>query len=106
MRSKDSCPVWGEGAGKVPYWQLADALLYCKHGSEGGGEVSSQEAPPAYPTETRGFAWLRRRAGGDRARPAGTRPCLLLLMESLHAMDIKRIVCHGAATPGLQSHCP
>ncbi len=33
MRSKDSCPVWGGGTGKVPYWQLADALLYFKHGS-------------------------------------------------------------------------
>jgi len=33
MRSKDSCPVWGEGAGKVPYWQLADALLYVTYGS-------------------------------------------------------------------------
>jgi len=33
MRSKDSRPVWGEGAGKVPYWQLADALLYRMLGS-------------------------------------------------------------------------
>jgi len=33
MRSKDSCPVWGEGAGKVPNWQLADALLYRMLGS-------------------------------------------------------------------------
>ena len=37
MRSKDSCPVWGEGAGKVPNWQLADALLYVTSGSEGAG---------------------------------------------------------------------
>ena len=40
MRSKDSCPVWGEGAGKVPDgnspWQLADALLYRTSGSERG----------------------------------------------------------------------
>ncbi len=41
MRSKDSCPVWGGGAGKVPNWQLADALLYCMHGSEGGVGMSS-----------------------------------------------------------------
>jgi hypothetical protein len=36
MRSKDSCPVWGEGAGKVPCWQLADALLYLTHSSARG----------------------------------------------------------------------
>ncbi len=36
MRSKDSCPVWGEGAGKVPNWQLADALLYRTYGSVRG----------------------------------------------------------------------
>ena len=37
MRPKDSCPVWGEGAGKVPDRQLADALLYVPSGSEGAG---------------------------------------------------------------------
>ncbi len=36
MRSKDSCPVWGEGAGKMPNWQLADALLYRTYGSVRG----------------------------------------------------------------------
>ncbi len=36
MRPKDSCPVWGGGAGKVPHWQLADALLYRTYGSVRG----------------------------------------------------------------------
>ena len=38
MRSKHSCPVWGEGAGKVPSWQLVDALLYRSHGSVRGAQ--------------------------------------------------------------------
>ena len=38
MRPKDSCPVWGEGAGKVPGRQLADALFYFKHGSRSAWE--------------------------------------------------------------------
>jgi len=41
MRSKDSRPVWGEGAGKVPYWQLADALLYRTPGLGRGGWKSA-----------------------------------------------------------------
>jgi len=46
MRPKDSCPVWGEGAGKVPDRQLADALLYRTSGSVrgGGGNVPTYSA--------------------------------------------------------------
>ncbi len=41
MRSKDSCPVWGGGAGKVPNWQLAYALLYRTSGSVRGARGNS-----------------------------------------------------------------
>ena len=41
MRSKDSCPVWGEGAGKVPDRQLADALLYVTYGSRSARRCKS-----------------------------------------------------------------
>ncbi len=41
MRSKDSCSVWGGGAGKVPNWQLADALLYLTHSSTRGRRCNS-----------------------------------------------------------------
>jgi len=41
MKSKDSCPVWGGGAGKVPNRQLADALLYLTHSVTRGRRCNS-----------------------------------------------------------------
>ena len=48
MTRKRSRPVWGEGAGKVPKWQLADALLYLTYGSvgaQGGGSPAPPDTP-------------------------------------------------------------
>ncbi len=59
MRSKDSCPVWGEGAGKVPNWQLADALLYRTYGSVRGALSNGR----SYRDNGRHKTVRRRRAG-------------------------------------------
>ncbi len=46
MTRKRSRPVWGEGAGKVPNWQLADALLYRTSGlMSGDGKRGTATAP-------------------------------------------------------------
>ncbi len=53
MRSKDSCPVWGGGAGKVPKWQLAGALLYLTHSSTRAGGAIPPACSPYLPLQPR-----------------------------------------------------
>jgi len=69
MRSKDSCPVWGEGAGKVPNWQLADALLYRPYGSVRGARSDARPYRDHLPVAVQGADRQRRdQPGVDVAR--------------------------------------
>ncbi len=55
--------------------------------------------------ETRGFAWLRRRARGDRARPVGTRPCSLATRHSFTVASAAQLVPSSPPVSGMSTHC-
>jgi len=84
MRSKDSCPVWGEGAGTVLYWQLADALLYVTSGSEGAG---SRQRGPATRHIAMRLQHLKQIANGlsdDDPERAAAKTVIVAEVERLH----------------------
>src|SRR3954451_10236977 len=76
MRSKDSCPVWGEGAGKVPEgnsptpYSTSRTVLGAR-----GGETPPRDSP-SVPDDRRqeALALAGGRPGWGRARRSGPEP--------------------------------
>src|SRR3954447_7939885 len=111
MRSKDSCPVWGEGAGKVPDgnsptpYSTSRTVLGAR-----GGETPPRDSP-SVPDDRRqeALALAGRRPGWGRARrlgpePAGQKAAKRLLRKLLkkqcrapRVMITDKLASYGAA---------